>query len=347
MKLQGVFMIIPLLAVVASGSTIPSKTSYNVQRLEKRGNNDPASKGYTAKNSRAKLAVVSDANGGAQSPTLAQHLSLAEQLEKIGERWTQVETELQGDIDQDKEKKRARLHNLGKESYKSQHGTPNYNRGDDEKKLARSSTFLQSGRGFRNLPTHKKNKPMGFLNSLQIYPKVQRFFSREKGKPMESINSFKKKRRFRSSMNKDKKKRSVKSLNYWEQAHESQHGTDNTVLEEIRKLNQELLKKQDEITNRGASNEKLSETQAQAIVQPKSIPHVNTVSISPILSSLKPSHGRSHGTKTVPEQIDDDYRKAVEEIEAIPVKKRLRKSPKKTLLNQLNLGISRAAYKLI
>ncbi|KAH9266491.1 hypothetical protein BASA84_001128 [Batrachochytrium salamandrivorans] len=247
MKLQGVFMIIPLLAVVASGSTIPSKTSYNVQRLEKRGDDDPASKGYTAKNSRAKLAVVSDANGGAQSPTLAQHLSLAEQLEKIGERWTQVETELQGDIDQDKEKKRARLHNLGKESYKSQHGTPNYNRGDDE-------------RNWRDRPL--------FCNQAVV--------------------------------------------------HESQHGTDNTVLEEIRKLNQELLKKQDEITNRGASNEKLSETQAQAIVQPKSIPHVNTVSISPILSSLKPSHGRSHGTKTVPEQIDDDYRKAVEEIEAIP-----------------------------
>ncbi|KAH6596937.1 hypothetical protein BASA61_003318, partial [Batrachochytrium salamandrivorans] len=41
MKLQGVFMIIPLLAVAASGSTIPSTDSYNVQQLEKRGNNDP------------------------------------------------------------------------------------------------------------------------------------------------------------------------------------------------------------------------------------------------------------------------------------------------------------------
>ncbi|KAH9276510.1 hypothetical protein BASA83_001215 [Batrachochytrium salamandrivorans] len=180
MKLQGVFMIIPLLAVVASGSTIPSKTSYNVQRLEKRGNNDPASKGYTAKNSRAKLAVVSDANGGAQSPTLAQHLSLAEQLEKIGERWTQVETELQGDIDQDKEKKRARLHNLGKESYKSQHGTPNYNRGDDEKKLARSSTFLQSGRGFRNLPTHKKTNQWDFSILCNIPQGSTFLFSRER-----------------------------------------------------------------------------------------------------------------------------------------------------------------------
>ncbi|KAH6580019.1 hypothetical protein BASA60_003060 [Batrachochytrium salamandrivorans] len=44
MKLHGMFMIIPLLAVVASGSTIPSTDSYNVQRLEKRGNDDPASR---------------------------------------------------------------------------------------------------------------------------------------------------------------------------------------------------------------------------------------------------------------------------------------------------------------
>ncbi|KAH9269932.1 hypothetical protein BASA83_007918 [Batrachochytrium salamandrivorans] len=41
MKLQGVFMIIPLLAIVASGITIPSTDGYNVQRLEKRGGSDP------------------------------------------------------------------------------------------------------------------------------------------------------------------------------------------------------------------------------------------------------------------------------------------------------------------
>ncbi|KAH9265385.1 hypothetical protein BASA84_001655 [Batrachochytrium salamandrivorans] len=51
MKLQGVFMIIPLLAVVASGSTIPSTDGYSVQRLEKRGDSDSDIKGSTAKNS--------------------------------------------------------------------------------------------------------------------------------------------------------------------------------------------------------------------------------------------------------------------------------------------------------
>ncbi|KAH6566575.1 hypothetical protein BASA60_009407 [Batrachochytrium salamandrivorans] len=73
MKLQGVFMITPLLAVVASGITIPSTDGHNVQQLEKRSDNDPVVRGPDSKNLRVRFASGSGGNEDDQSKTSGRH----------------------------------------------------------------------------------------------------------------------------------------------------------------------------------------------------------------------------------------------------------------------------------
>ncbi|KAJ1339225.1 hypothetical protein BSLG_006363 [Batrachochytrium salamandrivorans] len=85
-------------------------------------------------------------------------------------------------------------------------------------------------------------------------------------------------------------------------------------IEAMGKSNQELLKKQDEITSGGSSNKRLPETQVQAAIQPKSMPQVNTVDIDPTSSSLKLSHDHSQGTEPEPKQADDDDQRASADI---------------------------------
>ncbi|KAH6566576.1 hypothetical protein BASA60_009408 [Batrachochytrium salamandrivorans] len=72
MKLQGVFMITPLLAVVASGITIPSTDGYNVQQLEKRSDSEPDNNEPGDEGPRRDLRR-SGSNGGARSKTSGRH----------------------------------------------------------------------------------------------------------------------------------------------------------------------------------------------------------------------------------------------------------------------------------
>ncbi|KAH6585895.1 hypothetical protein BASA50_000839 [Batrachochytrium salamandrivorans] len=286
MKLQGVFMIIPLLAVAVSGSTIPSKTSYSVQRLEKRGDDDPASKGSAPKNTKVELAVGSEPKGGARSKVLREHLSLAKQLEEIEERWVQHQDVLQIEMDKNKggDEELVKPHGPLKKYPTPQHGADN----DDGKEPARLS------------------------NIVEIDPTVQRFVTRERNKIMNSIDSFKATRRLRDSM---RKNRPAGSSNSLPQHYRNQHSVVNIMSGPMDKSNQ------GEMTFRDAFKKNHPGNQAQSSVRSKYISQEKTVDVNDILNALKMSHDHSHGTSTGPEQIDNDYQKMAEEIRKISAKK--------------------------
>ncbi|KAH6593120.1 hypothetical protein BASA50_007594 [Batrachochytrium salamandrivorans] len=111
MKLQGVFMIIPLLAVVANGSTIPSTDSYNVQQLEKRGDNDPDINESAVEELKAKLMEKYEAQKKAHSDLFAEYSVMVEEHEKLRKQKTQVNIDLQNEIDKGKEKESVELFN--------------------------------------------------------------------------------------------------------------------------------------------------------------------------------------------------------------------------------------------
>ncbi|KAH9269936.1 hypothetical protein BASA83_007922 [Batrachochytrium salamandrivorans] len=79
MKLQGVFMIIPLLAVVASGITIPSTDGYNAQQLEKRSDSEPDNNEPGDGGPRGGFAEESGGNEDDQSQVSGRHLEVTEQ----------------------------------------------------------------------------------------------------------------------------------------------------------------------------------------------------------------------------------------------------------------------------
>ncbi|KAH6581156.1 hypothetical protein BASA60_002539 [Batrachochytrium salamandrivorans] len=95
----------PLLAVIASGNTIPSTDSYNVQQLEKRGDNDPASKKSAAKNPMAKLMEKYEAQKRVQSQVSGRYLGAAEQLKGLNEQEAQVRAQVKDEMDRYKKKK--------------------------------------------------------------------------------------------------------------------------------------------------------------------------------------------------------------------------------------------------
>ncbi|KAH9245482.1 hypothetical protein BASA81_017024 [Batrachochytrium salamandrivorans] len=302
MKLQGVFMIIPLLAVTVSGSTTPSQTGYSVQRLEKRGDSDPASKGSTPKNTKVKSAVGSESQRNALSKALGKHLLLAEQLDKADKKWNQDQDGSQNRMGSYEKEKIVESSNLGKKYPTPQHSAGN----DDGKEPARRS------------------------NIVQIDPKVQRFVTREKDKIMNSIGSFKATRRLRDSMRKDRSVGSSNSLpehyrnqrkignnwldssagpsSYWDQYDTDQHSVDDTMSGSMDKSNQ------GEMTFRDSSKKKHSEPQAQSSVWPKGMSRGKAAGTSHALGSLGSSRGRSHSTSTGPKQIENDYQKMCEQV---------------------------------
>ncbi|KAH6593119.1 hypothetical protein BASA50_007593 [Batrachochytrium salamandrivorans] len=129
------------------------------------------------------------------------------------------------------------------------------NSGDGSKELPKPS---QKGRGFRN------------------------FFTRtEKDKPRGSFNSFKEKNKLQSFFKKDNTNGPVESSGFLEEVYTPQR-----KIEAMGKSNQELLKKQDEITSGGSFNKKLPETQAQEVVQPSGMPQTNPVSLCLSVTSI-------------------------------------------------------------
>ncbi|KAH9273662.1 hypothetical protein BASA83_003995 [Batrachochytrium salamandrivorans] len=72
-----------------SGNTIPSTDSYNVQQLEKRGNNDPASKKSASKNPMAKLMAKYEAPKQARYNVFTQHSMMVDEQEKLDEQGAQ------------------------------------------------------------------------------------------------------------------------------------------------------------------------------------------------------------------------------------------------------------------
>ncbi|KAH9252883.1 hypothetical protein BASA81_009186 [Batrachochytrium salamandrivorans] len=99
-------MIIPLLAVVASGSTIPSTDSYNVQQLEKRGDSDPDIKESAVEELKARLMLEYEAKRQALSKASDQRLMEIKKLERLGKQGAQVNIDLQNEMDKDKEKEK-------------------------------------------------------------------------------------------------------------------------------------------------------------------------------------------------------------------------------------------------
>ncbi|KAH6569525.1 hypothetical protein BASA61_004485 [Batrachochytrium salamandrivorans] len=445
MKLHGMFMIIPLLAVVASGSTIPSTDSYNVQRLEKRGNDDPASKKSGAKDPRVELAAGSGVKGGAQSKVSNRYLGVTEKPKGLDEQQAQARAQIKSDIDKNRRERLVKLSNpfgdpdspspIGNKDEKgnpvgstnpfdSNYRPPHFGNKDKKKTPVESLNALESGhtsqtivkenekgestkspnslklgqrlRGIFN--KNRKKKPTESLSSLQLghtpkpivnedekkkptkspndlqlgYTSQTIVVEDEKEKPTESLNPFGdpdslspiddegekedptgSTNPFDSNYrpphfgNEDKKENPVGSLDSSAKNYNVEYEMTKDQLDVMRTSNQELVNKQDENPSGDASNKKLSETQAQADVQHSGIPKVKSVSVGSILSLFKTSYGRSRGTKTGPEQVDNDQQRGSSTPKIrIPVKKGLGKSQEEILMNQPNLGSTGAAYKL-
>ncbi|KAH6582656.1 hypothetical protein BASA61_008406 [Batrachochytrium salamandrivorans] len=149
MKLQGVFMIIPLLAVVASGITIPSTDGYNVQRLEKRSDSEPDNNEPGDEGPRSGFAEESGSNGGARSKTSGRHSEGAEQQ-------TQNPAELPDETDDNKNQKSVGPSNLRQNPRMLQHSAANYG---GTKLVGPPSRFGETGRQDSTTDKDKKKKP--------------------------------------------------------------------------------------------------------------------------------------------------------------------------------------------
>ncbi|KAH6597932.1 hypothetical protein BASA50_004087 [Batrachochytrium salamandrivorans] len=149
MKLQGVFMITPLLAVVASGITIPSTDGHNVQQLEKRSDNDPVVRGPDSKNLRVRFASGSGGNEDDQSKTSGRHSEGAGQQ-------TQNPAELPDETDDNKNQKSVGPSNLRQNPRMRQHSAANYG---GTKLVGPPSRFGETGRQDSTTDKDKKKKP--------------------------------------------------------------------------------------------------------------------------------------------------------------------------------------------
>ncbi|KAH6560349.1 hypothetical protein BASA60_000346 [Batrachochytrium salamandrivorans] len=203
--------------------------------------------------------------------------------------------------------------------------------GDESGKSPKSS---QKSRGSRNLFTQEaKDKSKRLFNSFRAKTKPQSFFDKDKiNEPVRSSGSFGNPYEHQHSTI-DWKDVLAGSSGSFQNPYKHQHSTINWKdvlagssgsleeaykhqrrIKKIKQLNQEPLKRQDEITFRDSSNKKLTETQAQATVQPSGISQEKAVNLGPILNSLKPSQDHSHDSQTELKQANDDQQRASDEI---------------------------------
>ncbi|KAH6564596.1 hypothetical protein BASA62_007820 [Batrachochytrium salamandrivorans] len=238
MKLQGVFMIIPLLAVVASGSTIPSTDGYSVQRLEKRGDSDSDIKGSTAKNSRVKLVEESGAKGGAQSQIPDRYPAITKQLKGLDQWRTKLKAEMRVEADDYKKERLAKTSSSLENPHTPQRIVNIYQNPGERPDLLKEIRRLQSG------VNEDKKKEL-----------------------LELPSSSKSGRMVKSTFIKNKRKNTMKSLNYLGRTLSGQRRSTQDKSGSMENSNQEPSEEQNQKASGDASNKELPENQAQTAVQ--------------------------------------------------------------------------------
>ncbi|KAH6571732.1 hypothetical protein BASA60_002549 [Batrachochytrium salamandrivorans] len=270
----------PLLAVAASGNTIPSTDSYDVQQLEKRGDNDPDINESAVEELKAKLMEEYEAKKKAHSDLFSKYSVMIEEQERLRKQQDQVKIDLQNEIDKDKEKESVGPHNS-----------------------------LGNPRGNKRIFANGDDGSEELSNSLQVGHMLKDFFEDKTNGPEESTSSSEDPYGLKHTVAEDGKEGLVESSGSFGTPYEHQR-----KIEEIKESNQEPLKIQDEVTSGDSSNKRLPEKQAQAAVKPSSMPQVRMVDINPILKPLKMPRDRSHGTKTGAKQANDDQQRVAEPI---------------------------------
>ncbi|KAH9250214.1 hypothetical protein BASA81_012022 [Batrachochytrium salamandrivorans] len=309
----------PLLAAAASGSTIPSTDSYNVQQLEKRGDNDPASKEFTDEGSNGQTGSSSFSG----SPHMPQ--------DTFGKWDDESDDESSGDL------------RLGAE-FK---GSFNQEGGDKPEEPSFFSRFGQRIQDFFKKDKPKTNgqeeldnalkenrdkqnkKPEELSNDLDEPRTPQGNFGgwddESDGSSSSSENLYMPQHTV--SEDEDEKPEELSTSFQRNRGKQNKHDDILKAIDDLRL--RRLKKKQDEEANKGASNENLSETQVQEVVQPSGMPQTKAVSIDSTLNSLKSSHDHSHDSQAEPEQTnDDDERNDGRHEEMMSVKKSPTKFPK-------------------
>ncbi|KAH6580020.1 hypothetical protein BASA60_003061 [Batrachochytrium salamandrivorans] len=195
----------------------------------------------------------------------------------------------------------------------------------------------------------RKEKPTKSPNDLQLgYTSQTIVVEDEKEKPTESLNPFGDPDSLSPIDDEGEKEDPTGSTNPFDSNYRPPHfGNEDKKENPVGSLDSSAKNYNVEYEMTKDQLDKLSETQAQADVQHSGIPKVKSVSVGSILSLFKTSYGRSRGTKTGPEQVDNDQQRGSSTPKIrIPVKKGLGKSQEEILMNQPNLGSTGAAYKL-
>ncbi|KAH6585665.1 hypothetical protein BASA61_006782 [Batrachochytrium salamandrivorans] len=176
----------PFLAVIVSGSTIPSTDSYNVQRLEKRGNDDPDIKEFTDEDLMRKLMAEYEAQRKVQSNSFAKYSVIKKELDRLGEQLAQVKAKVQSNIDKTKKEKPMELPDSLKKSRRIQRI---YGDGDDEDdESEESSNILKISHEFQNLLTQEgEDNPRRLLSSLEDAYQLQYELANDKAEEMEQL----------------------------------------------------------------------------------------------------------------------------------------------------------------
>ncbi|KAH6598858.1 hypothetical protein BASA50_003365 [Batrachochytrium salamandrivorans] len=307
MKLQGVFMIMPLLAAAASGSTIPSTDSYNVQQLEKRGDNDPASKEFTDEGSNGQTGSSSFSG----SPHMPQDTfgKWDDESDDESSGDLRLGAEFKGSFNQeggDKPEEPSffsrfgqRIQDFFKKDKPKTNGQEELDNAlkenrDKQNKVAEDMLKAVKESNQRHSKKHGKKPSKGASN--EKHPETQDIVAGgEEKKPEELSNDLDEPRTPQGNFGgwddeSDGSSSSSENLympqgNFGGWDDESEESFDafqrnrgkqdkhDDILKAIDDLRLRRLKrKQDEEANKGASNENLSETQAQEVVQPSAEP---------------------------------------------------------------------------
>ncbi|KAH6598860.1 hypothetical protein BASA50_003367 [Batrachochytrium salamandrivorans] len=312
MKLQGVFMIMPLLAAAASGSTIPSTDSYNVQQLEKRGNNDPdinepadeESNGQEESSDGSRLGAAfqgffdQDKTNGPVEPS--KFLQLGQRIRdfftKDGDDGDDEDDDFKNGlwvpkniVSGEGEEKPEELSSSSEETHTPQDTLSE----DEDEKPDEPSKFLQLGQRLRGIFNKNKSKTNGqgepHSSSEDLFVSQDIVAVEKEEKPDELDNALKENREKQDKLAED-------------------------MSRAMERLKQRRLEKKNGKPSEEASNKKLPETQVQEVVQPSDVSQESIVDTSPALNSPESSHDHSHDSQAEPEQTKDDDQRASDDI---------------------------------
>ncbi|KAH6565780.1 hypothetical protein BASA60_009787 [Batrachochytrium salamandrivorans] len=355
----------PLLAAAASGSTIPSTDSYNVQQLEKRGDNDPASKEFTDEGSNGQTGSSSFSG----SPHMPQDTfgKWDDESDDESSGDLRLGAEFKGSFNQeggDKPEEPSffsrfgqRIQDFFKKDKPKTNGQEELDNAlkenrDKQNKVAEDMLKAVKESNQRHSKKHGKKPSKGASN--EKHPETQDIVAGgEEKKPEELSNDLDEPRtpqgnfggwddesdgsssssenlympQHTVSEDEDEKPEELSTSFQRNRGKQNKHDDILKAIDDLRL--RRLKKKQDEEANKGASNENLSETQVQEVVQPSGMPQTKAVSIDSTLNSLKSSHDHSHDSQAEPEQTnDDDERNDGRHEEMMSVKKSPTKFPK-------------------